>query len=358
MSLTWTRVLQPLLLRLGLRQADARQRRHRIDGGRKAGIIGPVLRSLDDVAPRPAALHRWRSARAGAGRDSTSPQTYTAGFEVERSVSSTRDAEARHGRRCRRRDRGRRHWRRGRRRSPRGRLLTLISLPSSSNTVRSRLLVLSTRFTLTPVCTSMPIRSLSLRTCADRVGVERRQQLRQHFEDGDLGAGPGIDMAELERDDAAADEDHARRQLAFAQHLVGGDHQLGAGNRQRPRLGAGGDDDVLRLERPPAGLDRVGADELRRGRGSARRRASCSVSASESGMPAIISFSRSISAAQSSEGLPTLMQWTCAWPISCSACAGGDQHLLRRAAAVGAGAAEVALLDHGDLQARPSASAR
>ena len=38
-------------------------------------------------------------------------------------------------------------------------------------------------------------------------------------------------------------------------------------------------------------------------------------------MPSIISFSRSISAAQSSLGLPTLMRWTWAWPISCRACA-------------------------------------
>ena len=46
---------------------------------------------------------------------------------------------------------------------------------------------------------------------------------------------------------------------------------------------------------------------------------SSSVSARDSGMPLIISFSRSISAAQSSFGLLTLMWWTWAWPISCSA---------------------------------------
>ena len=68
----------------------------------------------------------------------------------------------------------------------------------------------------------------------DRVLVERRQEARQNFENGDLGAGPCIDMAKLERDHAPADEQHASRLLAIAQHLVGGDHQLGAWDGQRP----------------------------------------------------------------------------------------------------------------------------
>ena len=41
-----------------------------------------------------------------------------------------------------------------------------------------------------------------------RIGVHRRQELRQGLEDRDLGAGARIDMAEFQRDHAAADEDH------------------------------------------------------------------------------------------------------------------------------------------------------
>ena len=86
----------------------------------------------------------------------------------------------------------------------------------------------------------------------DGVGIERGQQLRQHFEDGDLGAGPRINMAEFECDHSAADEQHALRQFGFAKHLIRRDHQLGAGDRQRPVLGAGGDDDCFAsISRPP-----------------------------------------------------------------------------------------------------------
>jgi hypothetical protein len=69
----------------------------------------------------------------------------------------------------------------------------------------------------------------------DRVLVEQRQKTRQNFENGDLGASPRIDMAELERDHAPAHEQHASRLLATAQHFVRGDHQLGALDGQRPR---------------------------------------------------------------------------------------------------------------------------
>jgi len=48
------------------------------------------------------------------------------------------------------------------------------------------------------------------------IGVERRQEPRQHLENSDLGAGPRVDMAEFERDDAAADEQHASRAMALA----------------------------------------------------------------------------------------------------------------------------------------------
>jgi hypothetical protein len=63
-------------------------------------------------------------------------------------------------------------------------------------------------------------------------------------------------------------------------------------------------------------------------------------------MPLIISFSRSMSAGQSRLGLPTLMQWTCRLADFVQGVGGGDEHLLRRAAPVGAGPAEIARLDH------------
>ena len=183
----------------------------------------------------------------------------------------------------------------------------------------------------------------------DRVGVDRRQQLGQHFEDGDLGAGPRIDMAEFERDHPTADEQHALRQLALAQHLIGGDHQLGARDRQRPVLRTGGDDDVLGLERPSAGLDGVGADEFRliadqldaallkrlgERVGDARDHLLLAV---DQGSP----VERGSADADAMDmRLADLVQRMCC----------GDQHLLRRAAAIGAGAAEIAVLDHDDLE--------
>jgi hypothetical protein len=52
---------------------------------------------------------------------------------------------------------------------------------------------------------------------------------RQHFEDCHLSSRSGVDMAEFERDDAAPDKHDARGQGALAQHIVGSDHQFGAG---------------------------------------------------------------------------------------------------------------------------------
>ena len=73
---------------------------------------------------------------------------------------------------------------------------------------------------------------------------------------------------------------------------------------------------------------------------------SSSISARDSGIPPIISFSRSISAAQSTLGLLTLIWWTWAWLISCRAWPAATSTFFRRAAAIWAGAAEVAFLDH------------
>ena len=46
-----------------------------------------------------------------------------------------------------------------------------------------------------------------------RIGVHRRQELRQDLQDGDVRAGARIDMTEFERDDATADKDHRARQV-------------------------------------------------------------------------------------------------------------------------------------------------
>ena len=67
-----------------------------------------------------------------------------------------------------------------------------------------------------------------------RVCVERRQEPWQDLEDGDLGAGTCIDMSQFEGDDAATNEQNASWLLAVAQHLVRGDHQLGARDWQWP----------------------------------------------------------------------------------------------------------------------------
>src|SRR5256885_6905865 len=55
----------------------------------------------------------------------------------------------------------------------------------------------------------------------------------QRLQDCDLHARPRIDMAELQRDHAAADEDHRAGQFALAQHLVRRDHVL---DRKSTRL--------------------------------------------------------------------------------------------------------------------------
>jgi hypothetical protein len=68
-----------------------------------------------------------------------------------------------------------------------------------------------------------------------------------------------------------------------------------------------------------AGLDLVRSDELRE---LADELDAAGLKASRPASPEwplIISFSRSISAGQSRLGVPTLMQWKCAWPISWSA---------------------------------------
>ena len=85
------------------------------------------------------------------------------------------------------------------------------------------------------------------------------------LEDGDLAAEAGIDRAELEADDAGADDGEALGDLGELEGAGGADDRLlvdGARRLSGRDLGAAGDDDVLRLVR--------GAVDARprRGRGS------------------------------------------------------------------------------------------
>ncbi len=79
---------------------------------------------------------------------------------------------------------------------------------------------------------------------------------------------------------------------------------------------------------------------------------SASVSASRSGMPSIIAFSRSISLRPVEARLRHGDAMHMRLPDLVQRVAGGDQHLLRRAAAIGAGAAEIAILGERDLEPR------
>ena len=196
----------------------------------------------------------------------------------------------------------------------------------------------------------MPMSFALLAHRLDRVGIERGQEPRQHLEDGDLAAGAGVDMAEFEGDDAAADEHHALRSLALAQHLVRGDHQLRARDRQRPRLGAGGDDDMLRLDAAAGRLDRVRrnefgalADQLD---ATAPQRLGKRIRDARDQVLLAVDQRRPIECRLADAdavdmGLRDLVQGMTR----------GDQHLLRRATPVGAGAAEIARLGHDHLHA-------
>src|SRR6478609_7999683 len=50
----------------------------------------------------------------------------------------------------------------------------------------------------------------------DRIFIECGEESRQNLEDGDLGTGASIDMAQFQRDDAAANEQNAAWLLAVA----------------------------------------------------------------------------------------------------------------------------------------------
>jgi hypothetical protein len=70
----------------------------------------------------------------------------------------------------------------------------------------------------------------------DRIRIHIRKQPREHLEDCDPSARPRVNVAEFERDHATTDKHDSFGQSVLAQHVIRGDHQLGTGERQVPRL--------------------------------------------------------------------------------------------------------------------------
>src|SRR5262249_878484 len=64
------------------------------------------------------------------------------------------------------------------------------------------------------------------------------------MEDRHLGAGAGRHVCELERDVAAASEEHTRGHAIQVQEAIAGDEPLGTREAQGPRHGAGADDEM------------------------------------------------------------------------------------------------------------------
>ena len=181
----------------------------------------------------------------------------------------------------------------------------------------------------------------------DRVGVQGRQQLRQRLENGDLSAGPRIDVAEFQRDHAAADENDRAGQVPFAEHLVRGDHVFGTGNRQRPRLRARRDHDMLGLELASADPDDIGACE----NGAALDHFDVALGhrTGEVGGDVLDHILLAVDQGGPVQpGLADRDMMNGGALDFVQRMTGGDQHLLRRAAAVRAGAAKQILLDHRD----------
>ena len=88
----------------------------------------------------------------------------------------------------------------------------------------------------------------------DQVGVDHRQDLRQHLEDGHLRAQSSEHGRELHPDHAPADDREPRGLLFEFQDAIRVDRQLRALKRYARHRRPGGDDDVL-------GRDRLAADD-------------------------------------------------------------------------------------------------
>src|SRR5690349_23635981 len=152
-------------------------------------------------------------------------------------------------------------------------------------------------------------------------------------------------MTKFQRDDAATNKDDRGRLLAVAQYLVGRDHVLRARDRQWAWPGARRDDDVPGHQQAIADADGVGArkpgfalDHL--DVAPVHRAAETAGNIPDHGLLTV------------DQGSPVEL-----WSSHCNVMdaspldfvqhvTGGDQDLLRSAAAVRAGAAEVAGLEH------------
>lgn len=96
---------------------------------------------------------------------------------------------------------------------------------------------------------------------ADHVRIEKGQEPRGALEDGDLRPRAGGQVRELRRDIAAADEHDPAREALELQKIVARAHQRLAGNMERDRVGAGGDEGMAGLQGAVANRDPVRRDE-------------------------------------------------------------------------------------------------
>ena len=124
---------------------------------------------------------------------------------------------------------------------------------------------------------------------------------------------------------------------------------FGAGDRQGPGLGAGGDDDVVALDDRAVDIDRVGADEP----GLAAEHGAAFLGDPLHGIGDEIDH-RLLPVDQPGPVEPGLADFD-AMDFGLldlvERMGGGDQHLLRRTAPVRTGAAEIPALDEGDALA-------
>ena len=83
----------------------------------------------------------------------------------------------------------------------------------------------------------------------DQVGVDHRENLRQHLQHRDLGAERREHRRELHPDHTAADDRKAGRNFFELEDAVGVDRELGAFQRDARDGRAGRDDDVFGRDR-------------------------------------------------------------------------------------------------------------
>jgi hypothetical protein len=189
----------------------------------------------------------------------------------------------------------------------------------------------------------------------DQVRIERRERPLAPFEDHDPGIGARGDVRELERDVAAADQQHALRQAVEVEELIAGHDVLGAGQGKRHWPRPGRDHDVARAQALIADRDRGRVDEacgaLERGDAGLGE-----------GLLAIGRHRVGEAALERHQTRPVDREAGIVDPPGAHQPRGVDdfgaaaEHFLRVAAAQGAGAAERQLIHDGDRPAGRTAS--